>query len=266
MAINWGDFGLGAATGGLAVVGKKLFGGKKAKPIDITRQIDLTKALTEKNKGLNTGLFNELQPLTQDYENRAAESRLNLRHAFDTGKRDYLSATEGLTNKAKEAQRGNLYSGTFAGLPDALRAVREASASGSGIDSGAYQQSVQNIGIDTARRIAEGERDIELSGLQNLQSAQEQAFNAFNQLSAKLSDLEMQALTKAVDTRREDVVRRVTTEMGLNEAETQSIIDLMNFQASGQLAQQTASDANRTALLTALIGGGARIAGEAIGA
>jgi hypothetical protein len=158
--------------------------------------------------------------------------------------------------------RANLYSSTFSGLPDTLQAVREASAAGGGLNTGSYQKAVNDVGRTTAQTLGQGERDIQLAGVQNRQGAQEQAFNAFNNLSSKLTDQQMAGLTKVMDTGREDLIRQYTTSMGLNEDEAQAIIGLLNFQQSGNMAQNTAADANRTALLSSIIGGVSKAAGS----
>lgn len=249
------------AAGGIA---GSIFGKKKTKPIDISQQLNQVRATYAQNRDLNRGMYDQLQPLTEKYKTDSKGVMDATRQEFETGKGEYLGETKRLADEAKNALRANLYSDTFAGLPDTLRSVREASAAGSGIDSGAYQQAVQNVGMDTARTIAGGERDIQIEGLQQQQRAQENVFNTFNQLSQKLNDSQMSVLTKALDTGREDVVRRATVEMGLNESEAQAVIDLMNFKASGDLASQSSADANRQALYNSLIGGGASIMGSAM--
>lgn len=251
--------GGGMAAGGIL---GSAFGKKKSKPIDISDQLARVTGTYGQNRQINRGLYDELQPLTGEFKREAGDVISGAREDFAAGKGEYLGETQKLAEDAKNALRANLYSGTFAGLPDTLRSVREASAAGSGIDSGAFQQAVQNVGVDTARTLAMGERDIQVEGLQQQQRAQENVFNAFNQLSSKLSDTQMGVLTTVLDTGREDLVRKATTEMGLNEAETQAVVDLLNFRASGQMAQATAADANRQSLYNALIGGGMGLLGR----
>lgn len=254
-----------AIGGGMAAAGLagSLLGKKKAKAPDISQQLAQVSATYAKNRDLNRGLYDELQPLTGQFKQEAGDVISGAREDFAAGKGEYLGETKKLADEAKNALRANLYSNTFAGLPDTLRSVREAAAAGGGIDSGAYQQAVQNVGVDTARTLATGERDIQIEGLQQQQRAQENVFNAFNQLSNKLTDTQMGVLTTVLDTGREDLVRKATTEMGLNESETQAVVDLLNFRQSGQLAVDTAADANKQALYNALIGGGAGLLGRA---
>lgn len=128
--------GGGMAAGGLA---GSLLGKKKAKPIDISQQLAQVKGTYDRNRGINLEAYNQLQPITDQYAEDSAKARAGLSAAFGKGKEEYLGATEDLTNKAQSALRANLYSDTFTGLPDTMRAVREASAAGGGLDSGAYQ-------------------------------------------------------------------------------------------------------------------------------
>lgn len=254
---------VGGLMAGAGIAGS-LFGKKKAKTPDISQQLAEVRKTYEKNRSINQGLYTDLQPLTQQFKTDAGDVITGAREDFAAGKGEYLGETKKLAEDAKNALRANLYSGTFAGLPDTLRSVREAAAAGGGIDSGAYQQAVQNVGMDTARTLASGERDIQIEGIQQQQRAQENVFNAFNQLSNKLTDTQMGVLTTVLDTGREDLVRKATVEMGLNESETQAVVDLMNFRASGKLAVDSADDANRQALYNALITGGAGIFGRGI--
>ena len=257
---------LAVGAGGALIAGGvagSLFGKKSSKPVDISRQLADIKDTYARNQSINAALPGALNPLTQDY-------RTDLKHQFDqskadfaTNKAEYLGATDANTKAAQDAQRANVYGDTFNGLPDALRSVREASAAGGGIGSGAYQQSVRDVGVSTAQKLASGERDIQIAGLQNKQSAQENAFNTFNNLSAKLSDQQIQGLTKVLDTGREDLIRQYTTKMGLNEAETQSVVDLLNFQQSSEFAKNTAADADRQSLYTSLIGTGGTLIASA---
>lgn len=254
-----------AVAGGAMMAGGaagSLFGKKKAKAPDISEQLAKVQATYNRNRDINRGLYDELQPLTGQFKQGAEDVMTGAKEDFAAGKGEYLGETKKLAEEAKNVLRANLYSGTFAGLPDTLRSVREAAAAGGGIDSGAYQQAVQNVGVDTARTLATGERDIQIEGLQQQQRAQENVFNAFNQLSNKLTDAQMGVLTTVLDTGREDLVRKATVEMGLNESETQAVVDLMNFRASGKLAVDSAADANRQALYNSLITGGAGLLGR----
>lgn len=254
--------GAGMAAGGIA---GSFFGKKKTQPIDISQQLARVQGSYDKQNRLNTDLSANLNPLTQGYKADLQAALGQEKTDFAGNKQEYLGSTDANTKAAQDALRANLYSTTFNALPDTLQAVREASAAGGGLNTGSYQKAVNDVGRTTAQTIGQGERDIQVQGLQNKQGAQENAFNAFNQLSGKMTDQQLQGLTKVLDTGREDLVRQYTTSMGLSEAETQSIVDLLNFQASGNLASQTAADANQQALYNALIGGGSTMMGSYAG-
>lgn len=253
------------AIGGAMVAGGvagSLFGKKKAKPIDITNQLNQVRGSTSIGRGRVDALYDDLQPKTEAYRKDSESVLGNARTALGTERERFLGDTKQLTDDTKNLLRENLYSKEFNALPDTLRAVREASAAGSGIDSGAYQQAVQNVGRDVSSNIATGERDIQIEGLRGQQDAQQTAYQTFSALSSKLDDQQLDLLTKTLDTGREDMVRRTSQQLGLDQQETQAIIDLMNFQASGNLAQQSAADEQRQSLYNSLIGGGAQIAGK----
>lgn len=242
------------------------FGGSKSvKPIDITDQIAQVKGNAQKGRARVDELYNTLQPLTEQYKNEATGAIGASKAAAGLERTNFLKANEDLTSQTKDLLRQNLYADTFTGLPDTLRAVREASAAGSGIDSGAYQQAVQNVGRDTAANIVGGERDIQLKGLEGQQNAQQVAYQTFSNLSSKLDDQQLGLLTKVLDTGREDQVRRTAQQLGLDESETQSLLDLMNFKASGQLASESADAANASDELSALLGLGGTVVGGMYG-
>lgn len=245
--------GAGLAAGGIA---GSVFGKKKSKPIDISQQLAQLHGSYARQNQLNADLPVQLNPLTQGYKADLQSALSGAKTDFAANKAEYLGATDANTKAAQDAMRANLYSKTFNALPDTLQAVREASAAGGGLNTGSYQKAVGDVGRTTAQTLGEGERDIQIQGLNNRQSAQENAFNTFNNLSSKLTDQQINGLTKVLDTGREDLVRQYTTAMGLSEAETQGVIDLLNFQQSGNLAQSTAEDAQKQALYNALIGGG----------
>ncbi len=250
--------GAGMAAGGVA--GSLLQ--KKPRSIDITQQLQQLQDTYSQNQLQNQDLTKQLNPLTQGYKEDLAKALGGAKQDFASNKTEYLGATDANTKEAQDAMRANLYGKTFNALPDTLQAVREASAAGGGLKTGSYQKAVNDVGRTTAQTIGQGERDIQLAGVQNRQGAQEQAFNAFNNLSSKLTDQQLDGLTKVLDTGREDLVRQYTTSMGLSQDETQGIISLLNFQQSGNLANDQADAANKQALYNALINGGGTIAGR----
>ncbi len=254
--------GVGALAGGF---GSKLFGNKQ-RPIDITGQLNAIQNTYAANRGLNQNLTGALAPLTGNYQTGLASNVAGAKNDLATQTGDYVTNTNANTQEAQDALRKNLYSNTFNALPSTLQAVREASAAGGGLNTGSYQKAVNDVGTRTAQTIGEGESQLQAQGAQARQGAQSQAFDAFSKLQSQLTDQQMQGLTKVLDTGREDLVRQYTTEMGLNEDETNAVVSLLNFQQSGQMAQDQASAANQTALLSALIGGGAQVAGRAAGA
>jgi len=259
MALPLAAVGAGMAAAGVA---GSLFGKKKSQPIDITQQLNRVRDTYAQNQLQNTQLGTELKPLTADYRSGLASALEGARADFAGNKNEYLTRTDENTKQAQDALRANLYSKTFNAVPDSLQAIREASAAGGGLKTGSYQKAIGDFGGQLAQTLGEGERDIQVMGINNRQSAQENAFNTFNNLSSKLTDQQIQGLTKVMDTGREDLIRQYTTSMGLAQEETQAIIDLLNFQQSGNFAQNTADDANRQALYNALISGGAGLLGR----
>ncbi len=255
---NFGPYGaiIGGVAGG-ALGG--FSGGEKSKPIDITAQLNKLQDTYSKNRQLNQGLTTSLNPLTDKYKADLASALSGAKQDFTGERNNYLTATDANTKEAQDAMRRNLYSTTFNALPDTLQAVREASAAGGGLNTGSYQKAVNDVGRTTAQTIGQGERDIQLAGVNNRQGAQENAFNAFNNLSSKLTDQQINGLTKVMDTGREDLVRQYTTDMGLNADETQGIIDLLNFQASGDMAAHTADEANSSSNLASMLNSAASI-------
>ena len=259
MAIPYAALGAGMVGAGVA---GSLFGGKKIKTPDITAQLAQVKANTERGQNRVQDLYDQLQKPLGAYEADTTASIAGARERGATERSDFMQEQADLTEQTKAALRANLYSKQFGALPDTLRAVREAAAAGSGIDSGAYQQAVQNIGAQTSRAIAEGETELQAEGLRGQQTASQQAYQTFSALSSKLDDQELGMIAKVMDTKREDLVRRTAQQLGLDESETQAIIDLMNFQQSGQLAASSAESAQRQELYNALIGGGSSLLGR----
>ena len=252
---------LGAGMVGAGVAGS-LFGGKKIKTPDITAQLAQVRANTERGQNRVSDLYDQLQKPLGEYQTNTAGTIEADRARLGEDRKAFMGEQADLAEQTKAALRANLYSKQFGALPDTLRAVREAAAAGSGIDSGAYQQAVQNVGAQTSRAIAEGETELQAEGLRGQQSASQQAYQTFSALSSKLDDQELDMIAKVMDTKREDLVRRTSAQLGLDESETQAIIDLMNFQQSGQLAASSAESAQRQELYNALIGGGSSLLGR----
>lgn len=263
MAIGFNkETAIGAGLGGAGgAVAGGLFGGSKKPSIDISQQLAQLQANAEKNRGVNKGLFDTTSGNLSTFQGGAKSALDQARTDFTGAKTDYLGAVDQNTNEAKDLLRKNLYGDTFNGMPDALRSIREASAAGGGLETGSYQKAVGDFGVKTAQTLGQGERDIQMAGLNTKQDAQKNVFNTFNALSSKLSDQQLGVLTKVLDTGDANAVRQATTAMGLNDNETQGIIDLLNFKQTGEMAQSNADEANKYALLTSLIGGGAKIAG-----
>lgn len=248
--------GAGLAAAGIA---GSLLGKKTVPPVDITDQLAQLKGGIGQSRLRVDDLYNKLQPLTSQYATDTNAALEGSRADLEGQKADYLGSIDKNTAAAKDALRANLYSNTFNGLPDALRAVREAAAAGGGVDSGAYNNAVTQVGVNTASTLANGERDLQLQGLQDQNSAQTNAFNTFSQLSSKLNDQKLDMLTKVMDSGRADLVQKTASQLGLDQEETQGIIDLMNFQQSGNLASSSADASNQQALYDALINSGASL-------
>lgn len=270
MAIDFGRIGAGIATGGVSegvnlATGGALFNKKKVKPIDITGQLQQVKDKATTGRRRTDELFGQLQPLTEQYQTGTEQTIAGARDRGTAEREGLMAEQSDLAEQSKAALRANLYSKEFGALPDALRAVREASAAGSGVDSGAYQQSVQNIGRDVSRSIVEGETGLQAQGLQSMQDASKLAYSTFSNLSSKLDDQELDMIAKVMDTKRGDLVQRTAQQLGLDTEETQAIIDLMNFQQSGQFASSSAEAQAQRDSLNALISGGSQIAGAYAG-
>lgn len=254
----WGALIGGVAGGALG----GFMGGKKKKPIDISQQLAQLQSTYAKNQQNNAALTQGLNPMTAQYKTDLQNLLAGQRTDFTGNKNEYLAATDANTKEAQDVLRKSLYSDTFKGVPDSLQAIREASAAGGGLKTGSYQKAVGDFGSELASTLGQGERDIQVAGLQNRQGAQENTYNAFNALSSKLSDQQMEGLTKVMDTGRADLIREYTTSMGLSEAETQGVIDLLNFQQSGEFAGDTADNASKNALLSSLFQAGGTLAGN----
>lgn len=253
----------GALAGGVigGVAGGFMGGKKKVKPIDITQQLAALKSGVAQGRLRTDNLYDTLQPLTSQYQTDTTKSIAGARERGVADKAALMTEQSDLATQAKDALRKNLYSTELGALPDTLRAVREASAAGSGVDSGAYQQAVQNVGRDTSRAIVQGETGIQAQGLQSQQDASKLAYQTFSNLSSKLDDQEITMLAGVMDTKRADLVRRTAQQMGLDETETQGVIDLMNFQQSGELASSAADAGGKQDLMNALLSGTGTIAG-----
>lgn len=261
-------FPLVAALGGAMVAGGaagSMFGKKKAKPIDISGQLAQVRENTAVGRRRTDMLYDDLQKPTADYQNNT-ESAIEAARTRNLANKDqFMGEQSGYIDQAKDALRKNLYSNTFSGLPDTLRAVRESSAAGGGLDTGSYQQALKETGIDTARQLVQGETGIQAQGMQGMQEASSQAYNTFSQLSSKLDDQGLDMIAKVMDTKRTDLVQRTAQQLGLDEQETQAILDLMNFQQSGEMARNMAADEQKQGFYNALIGGGASMMGKGMG-
>lgn len=229
---------------------------------DISTQLTLAQQNAQKNRNISTGLLGQLQPLTGQFTTGA--------NAITTGAGDAAkAAAAGLqgnvaqnTKEAQDSLRKSLYSNTFSALPGTLQATREAAAAGGGVNSGAYNKSVEQIGQGTAQTIAQGEAGIQAQGAQAKTAAATQAYQTVQNVMNNLTQDQLGTLQTAFQSGRTDLIQNAATQMGLNDQETQALIQLYNFQQSGQMASASADAAANQQLLSGIIGAGATYAGS----
>jgi hypothetical protein len=256
----WGT----ALAAGASVLGGLMSrkGGGAASPPDITQQLSEARKLREKQGRAVQDTYARLPGLTQDYSAQTQAGIEDIRNRVGEGSQQYLGDIGQNVEQTKDALRRSLYGNTFSGVPAAMQAVREAGAAGAGVGSGAYLRGVEGVGENIAQRLATGEQDIQAKGLETMADARTRTYDTFSNLESKLGSANLDRIAKVMDTGRADELQRLSLEMGLNEEETQSLIDLMNFQQSGKLASETAANQNKNDLSNALLGIGGQIAGS----
>lgn len=251
--------GAGMAAAGIA---GSLFGQKKVAPPDITQQLLQTKALREKQGRTVADTYSRLPQYTTDYNEQTQAGIEDQRSRVGAGSTQFLADTQSNVDATKDSLRRSLYGNTFSGAPATLQAVREAGAAGAGVGSGAYLKGVQNVGTELATKLASGEQAIQTQGLQSVQDARAKTYEVFSNLESKLGSANLDRIANVMSTGRTDELARLSTEMGLNSEETQGLIDLMNFQASGKFASDSAAAEQRAALWNNLTGGGMSLMGK----
>jgi hypothetical protein len=232
---------------------------------DITSQLNAAKALRQKQGRAVQDTYAKLPSMNEDYSNQTSAGIEDIRNRVNEGTNQYLGDMSKNTEATKDALRRSLYGETFSGVPAAMQAVREAGAAGAGVGSGAYLRGVEGVGESLASKLAQGEQNIQAQGLQSEADARSTAYNTFSNLESKLGTANLDRITKVMDTGRADELSRLALEMGLNSEETQSLIDLMNFQASGKLASESAASQNKNDLSNTLLGIGGNILGNYLG-
>lgn len=254
----------GAAIGGVAggVMGGLMGGKKKIATPDITKQLLALQQNRQKQQQTLDPAYAKAAELTNQYNTDTQAGIADIRNRVNTGTNKYINDISQNVEQSKDALRRSLYGNTFSGTESALQAVREAGAAGAGVGSGAYLKGVQNVGSDLAYKLATGEQDIQAKGLQTMADAKTNAYNTFSNLESKLGTANLDRLTKVMDTGRSDVLEKMASEMGLNSEETQGLIDLMNFQQSGQMASESANAAAKNDLSSILAQGAGTVAGN----
>ena len=254
----------GAAIGGVAggVMGGLMGGKKKAATPDITKQLLALQQNRQKQQQTLDPAYAKAGELTNQYSTDTQSAIEDIRNRTNVGTNQYLGDINKNVEQSKDALRRSLYGNTFSGTSGALQAVREAGAAGAGVGSGAYLKGVQNVGADIANRLATGEQDIQAKGLQTMADARTNAYSTFSNLESKLGSANLDRLTTVMDTGRSDVLQKMASEMGLNTEETQGLIDLMNFQQSGQMASESANAASKNDLSSIFAQGAGTVAGN----
>jgi hypothetical protein len=227
---------------------------------DISQQLLQVQQNAQRNRQLSGGLYNSLQPLTQQYQQGVGSTISGATNTANAAAGAYQGQVGQNVEDAKNALRSNLYGSTFNGLPAALTATREAAAAGGGVQSGSYQNAVKQIGVGTAQALATGEAGIQAQGAAQKTAATTTAYQTVQNLTSRLTDAQLSSLSTVLATGREDLIQNAATQMGLNDQETQSLIQLYNFNQSGRLASSAADASNNQQLLSNVL----NIAGKAI--
>lgn len=225
--------------------------------VDITQQLAQAQQNATKNRQIAGQLPGQLAPLTSAYTSGVNSTLSGALNTANTNAANLNTTVGQNTTDAANALRANVYGSTFNGLPAALTAAREAAAAGGGVQSGSYQNAVKQIGVGAAQSVAQGEAGIQAQGAQAKTAAATTAYQTVAGLSSKLTDDQLNQLSTVLQTGRTDLIQNAATQMGLNDQETQSLIDLMNFQQSQNLASTTGQNQSNQQLLgTALQVGG----------
>jgi hypothetical protein len=254
-----GGVGAGIATGGLSTVASSLMA-KKPAPIDISQQLSAVQNNAMTNQGISNNLYSSLQPGTANFSTGANAITSGAATGAQGAAAGLASNVAQNTQAAKDALRSNPYSSTFNGLPSALEATREASAAGGGVQGGAYQKAVQQIGQGTAQTLAQGEAGIQAQGAQAQNAAATTAYQTVQNTLNNLTQDQLSTLNTAFQSGRQDLIQNAATQMGLNDQETQSLVDLYNFQQSGNMASTLGTNQSNQQLLGGIINAGAKIA------
>lgn len=252
-----------ALAAGAAMVGAGLMSKKEeVRPPDITQQLLDAKKLREKQGRAVADTYGRLPEYTAAYDKQTQAGIEDQRSRVGAGSTQFLADTQSNVDASKDSLRRSLYGNTFSGAPAAMQLVREQGAAGAGVGSGAYLKGVQNVGTDLATKLASGEQAIQTQGLQTMQDARSKTYEVFSNLESKLGSANLDRIATVMSTGRTDELTRLATEMNLNSEETQSLIDLMNFQTSGQLASDSANAGAANDLRNALIGTGGSLMGR----
>jgi hypothetical protein len=249
-----------AIAGGIA---GSLFN-KGARPPNIGEQIAQLKANATRQRGITTDLTANLQKGYEPYKAQVfgALDDYDKRGSDEAGKflEEMGKTTDLQGNDMRMIARRNINSQ----VNPSIRAIREAMAAGPGVESSATANSLTDLGTNLAEQHAQAETSIDMQALQNKSAALQSVHADSVDRIQKRMGVTTEMLAGLHAEGRDDLIREAALMSGINDSETEGIIQLLNFRESGTMAADSAAAARRQELWNGMVNlGGKMIAPKA---
>lgn len=266
---------LPAIIGGAAVAGGvagSLFG-KKKKPVDYTPQMTaLTKQSSQKQRDLISQQFNELQPMTEDYETKRTELSESIQPGYQKIG-EQLAQGYSAVNQAEKQNLEDILNTrqqqSARNIPLQQQLLREQLAASGGLRTGGAAKVMQAPVLQGQQEQA----DLASTLSQQAQAAQTgrlekgteaQASLAKEALTTKLG-IDEDTMNTLFQTGRTDLIEKLGAYRGVESDELQSLLSIMGVKASQSAAEAAGYNQNKQALYNALIGVGGNLIGQGVG-
>jgi len=257
--------GIGLAAGGLAgsVLGKK----KKAK-VDVAGMTNLVKGSSGRQKDLIGQQFNELQPMSAEYEAKRTGLSESIQPGFEKIGKDLMTGY-GQVGQQEQSNLENILNTrqqqNARNIPLQQQLLREQLAASGGLRTGGAAKvmqapvtQAQTEQADLASTLSQQAMERQTGRLEK--GTEAQAGLAKEALTTKLG-IDEDTMNTLFQTGRTDIIEKLGALRGVESDELQSLLGIMGLKTQTDLANTAASNANQQALWSSLSGLGGQLIG-----
>jgi hypothetical protein len=253
------------AGGAAAAVGAGMLGKKKKAPqVDVAGLTRMAEGTAGRKRDIVGAFRGNLAPGYQQFEQKAGEIGAGLQSGTEAKGQSYLA---GIQETGKDIMAGARQLGqeqAFRDVPETQRMVRDAMAGTGGLGRGYATSALAQAPLQAARATQDLQRELTLGQQQHQQQALGQIYQTETGAILARAGIDERTARHLLDTGREDILMEAAQQLGIEDQLMADLFGIQSLAAGQSMAAHQAGVQQRSALGSALIGGGMGMIGKGI--